>query len=161
MLITSAVLLGLALNCGRIPSNSTQVQPHSATQSPQQLQTGAQSPPSAQPAPPAVPVDLSPEVAEIARDAQAGKAHAMYLLGLAYATGSGAPKNYKEALYWYQKAAAHGNADAMYALGEAYEHGAGVREDVQQAVHWYDEATLRGNKAAKAALDRLGESFDR
>jgi TPR repeat protein len=49
----------------------------------------------------------------------------------------------------------------MYSLGEAYEHGTGVREDIQQAVNWYDQATLRGNKAAKAALERLGESFDR
>ena len=49
----------------------------------------------------------------------------------------------------------------MYALGEAYEQGTGVREDIQQAVNWYDQATLKGNKAAKAALQRLGEDFDR
>ena len=70
-------------------------------------------------------------------------------------------KDYKQALTWYRKAAAAGNADAMYSLGEAYEHGMGVRDDIQQAVNWYDQATLHGNKAAKAALDRLGESFDR
>jgi TPR repeat protein len=85
----------------------------------------------------------------------------MYRLGRLYATGSGAPKDYKQALSWYRKAAAAGNSDAMYSLGEAYEHGAGVHEDIQQAVNWYDQATLRGSKSAKAALERLGESFDR
>lgn len=85
----------------------------------------------------------------------------MYRLGRIYATGSGVTKDYQQALRWYQKAAARGNSDAMYSLGEAYEHGLGVREDVQQAVNWYDQATLRGNKSAKAALVRLGESFDR
>lgn len=84
----------------------------------------------------------------------------MCRLGHMYATGSGVPKDYKEALSWYKKAAAAGNSEAMYDIGRAYENGAGVREDVQQAVNWYDDATLRGNKSAKAALDRLGEGFE-
>jgi uncharacterized protein len=85
----------------------------------------------------------------------------MYRLGRMYATGDGVPKDEKEALNWYEKAAAAGNAEAMYDVGRAYENGSGVREDVQKAVDWYDQATLRGNKDAKAALDRLGEDFDR
>ncbi len=85
----------------------------------------------------------------------------MYRLGRLYATGSGVEKDHVEAFNWYKRAAKAGNSDAMYALGEAYEHGIGVRDDIQQAVNWYDQATLHGNKAAKAALDRLGESFDR
>jgi hypothetical protein len=93
--------------------------------------------------------------------AQSGDASAMYRLGRMYATGSGVEKDYVEAFNWYKRAARAGNTDAMYALGEAYEHGQGVREDIQQAVNWYDQATLKGNKAAKAALDRLGEDFDR
>ena len=85
----------------------------------------------------------------------------MYRLGRIYATGSGVEKDYVEAFNWYKRAARAGNTDAMYNLCEAYEHGTGVREDIQQAVNWYDQATLGGNKAAKAALERLGESFDR
>jgi TPR repeat protein len=77
-----------------------------------------------------------------------------------YATGSGVQKDYKEALSWYQKAAAKGNADALYSLGEAYEHGQGVRENVQQAVNWYHDAALRGSQPAKAALARLGETIE-
>ena len=107
------------------------------------------------------PGELGAEEAALLREAESGNAAAMYRLGRRYATGSGAPKDYQRALTWYRKAAAAGNSDAMYRLGEAYEHGAGVREDIQQAVNWYDQATLRGNKSAKAALERLGESFDR
>ena len=84
----------------------------------------------------------------------------MYRLGCMYATGSGVQKDYKEALSWYQKAAAKGNADALYSLGEAYEHGQGVRENVQQAVNWYHDAALRGSQPAKAALARLGETIE-
>ena len=91
----------------------------------------------------------------------AGDANAMYRLGRMYAGGIGVEQDYVDAFDWYKRSAAKGNTDAMYRLGEAYEHGKGVREDIQQAVNWYDKATLRGNKSAKAALDRLGESFDR
>jgi hypothetical protein len=110
---------------------------------------------------PAKPPKSAAEFDESLQKAEAGDASAMYRLGRMYAAGSGVEKDYVEAFNWYKRAAAKGNTDAMYALGEAYEHGTGVREDIQQAVNWYDEATLRGNKAAKAALDRLGESFDR
>jgi TPR repeat protein len=101
------------------------------------------------------------ELAELQQKVHSGDPDAMYRLGRIYAAGLGVPRDYREAVAWYRKAAAGGNTDAMYSLGEAYERGTGVREDIQQAVNWYDQATLRGNKAAKAALDRLGESFDR
>lgn len=113
------------------------------------------------PAPELASQDAQPAIASLTRAADAGDASAMYRLGRMYATGSGVEKDYVEAFNWYKRAAAKGNSDAMYALGEAYEHGHGVREDIQRAVNWYDEATLHGNKSAKAALDRLGESFDR
>ena len=107
------------------------------------------------------PQDLHLAIVWFTKAADAGDSHAMYRLGRIYATGSGVEKDYVEAFNWYKRAARAGNTDAMYALGEAYEHGTGVREDIQQAVNWYDQATLKGNKAAKAALERLGEDFDR
>jgi TPR repeat protein len=103
------------------------------------------------------PQDLQQALLWFSRAAETGDSYAMYRLGRINAV----QKDYKEAVRWYRKGAAAGNADAMYCLGQAYENGSGVREDVQQAVDWYDEATLRGNKSAKAALERLGESFDR
>jgi hypothetical protein len=114
-----------------------------------------------QPQPTNQPVKSVTEFDESLQKAEAGDASAMYRLGRMYATGSGVDRDYVEAFNWYKRAAKAGNTEAMYSLGEAYEHGSGVREDIQQAVNWYDQATLRGNKAAKAALERLGESFDR
>jgi len=108
-----------------------------------------------------VPIDLPQSVTWLTKAADAGDATAMYLLGRMYAGGIGVEQDYVDAFDWYKRAAANGNTDAMYSLGEAYEHGKGVREDIQQAVNWYDKATLRGSKPAKAALDRLGESFER
>jgi len=105
--------------------------------------------------------DIHQAVTWFTKAADAGDSNAMYRLGRIYATGSGVEKDYVEAFNWYKRGARAGNSDAMYSLGEAYEHGTGVREDIQQAVNWYDQATLRGNKAAKAALERIGESFDR
>jgi TPR repeat protein len=107
------------------------------------------------------PQDSQLAISWFTKAAEAGDSKAMYRLGRIYATGSGVEKDYVEAFNWYRRAAKAGNTDAMYALGEAYEHGTGVREDIQQAVNWYDQATIKGNKAAKAALDRLGEDFDR
>lgn len=112
-------------------------------------------------APPQSAAKAPSEFDETLEKAKSGDAAAMYRAGRMYATGQGVEKDYVEAFNWYKRAAKAGNTDAMYALGEAYEHGIGVREDIQQAVNWYDQATLKGNKAAKAALDRLGEDFDR
>jgi TPR repeat protein len=139
---TLAMLLAA---CSR--SNTAPVPAATQTEQPSQLQST--------PAKPATELD------QTLQKAQSGDASAMYRVGRMYATGSGVEKDYVEAFNWYKRAAKAGNTDAMYALGEAYEHGTGVREDIQQAVNWYDQATLRGNKAAKAALDRLGEDFDR
>ena len=159
--ITAAVLLVLPLNWACTRSNANAGEPRRTSSQTSQASQQVSQATSPQPREAPLAAGLGPEVAVIYRNAQAGDADAMYRLGQIYATGSAAQKDYKEALRWYQKSAAKGNADAMYRLGEAYERGNGVREDIQQAVHWYDEATLRGNKSAKAALDRLGESFDR
>lgn len=150
--MTAAALVGVLAGFACTRSNASAGTPRAATsQSPQQTQT--------QPAQAAA--KPASEIVEVQQKAQAGDASAMYRLGRMYATGSGVEKDYVEAFNWYTRSAKAGNTDAMYALGEAYEHGEGVREDIQQAVNWYDQATLKGNKAAKAALDRLGEDFDR
>jgi len=151
--MTAAALVSVlaASACTRSNASAGTPQP-AASQSPRQTQTQPANQPAAKP---------TSEIAELRQKAEAGDANAMYRLGRSYATGSGVERDYVEAFSWYKRAAKDGNTDAMYAIGEAYEHGIGVREDIQQAVDWYDQATLKGNKAAKAALQRLGEDFDR
>jgi TPR repeat protein len=149
--LTLVAVLAIAPACSRTNASSDTTRT-AAVQAEQQSQSQPANPPIARPP---SEFDLTVE------KAQSGDAAAMYRLGRMYATGAGVEKDSVEAFNWYKRAAKAGNTDAMYALGEAYEHGTGVREDIQQAVNWYDQATLRGNKAAKAALDRLGEDFDR
>jgi TPR repeat protein len=149
----AAALFALLAASGCTLSNANPGTPKAASLRP--------SPPvQSQPSSPPAPKPIS-ELAALQQKANAGDPDAMYRVGRLYATGSGLEKDYVEAFNWYKRSAKAGNTDAMYALGQAYEHGSGVREDIQQAVNWYDQATLRGHKAAKAALDRLGEDFDR
>jgi TPR repeat protein len=53
------------------------------------------------------------------------QAEAQYNLGIAYTFGKGVLKDYKQAVYWYQKAAAQGYAEAQSNLGIAYAFGKG------------------------------------
>lgn len=48
--------------------------------------------------------------------AEQGYADAQYSLGLCYAKGDGVPQDYKQAVYWYSKAAEQGLAEAQESL---------------------------------------------
>ena len=87
-----------------------------------------------------MPVGLSAEVAADYRKAQKSDPTAMYSLGKAYATGTGAPEDYAQALGWFRKSAEAGNAREMDALGVMYVKGFGVQHDYQQAVSWFRKA---------------------
>tara|TARA_R110000823_G_scaffold232336_2_gene358894 strand:+ start:3966 stop:4508 length:543 start_codon:yes stop_codon:yes gene_type:complete len=84
--------------------------------------------------------------------AEQGEANAQYLLGAMYSLGKGVPKDYKEAVKWYRKAADQGLADAQSNLGTMYEHGKGVPEDDKEAVKWYRLAADQGNADAQGNL---------
>lgn len=75
-----------------------------------------------------------------------------YYAGLLYDNGWGVPRNYYEAVYWYEKAAKQGDATAEYNLGVAYQHGQGVRRDYALANAWYRKAAEQGNAAAETSL---------
>ena len=64
-------------------------------------------------------------------------------------------KKYKQAAYWYTKAAEQGNAAAQYYLGFYYEKGNGVRQDYKQAAYWYTKAAEQGNAGAQYNLANL------
>jgi TPR repeat protein len=50
----------------------------------------------------------------------------LYNLGIAYTFGKGVLKDYKQAVYWYQKVADQGDAEAQSILGVMYANGKGV-----------------------------------
>ncbi|MGZ8942198.1 MAG: tetratricopeptide repeat protein, partial [Methylobacter sp.] len=78
-----------------------------------------------------------------------------YNLGVMYANGRGVPKDEREAVAWYRKAAEQGDAAAQYNLGWMYDHGQGVAKDEREAVAWYRKAAEQGDEDAKTRLNRL------
>ncbi len=62
------------------------------------------------------------------------------------------PKDYKQALVWFRKAADQGNADAQFSLGIMYEGSWGVRRDYKQAAIWYRKAAEQGEALAQESL---------
>jgi TPR repeat protein len=69
-----------------------------------------------------------------------------------YATGRGVTQDYKQAVYWYTKAAEQGFAAAQYNLGVMYANGQGVIQDDKQAVNWYKKAAEQGYASAQSTL---------
>ncbi len=60
--------------------------------------------------------------------------------------------NYKEAVYWYRKAAEHGHVQAQNTLGLRYEKGEGVNQDYRTAAYWYYEPAKNGHTQAQNNL---------
>jgi|GEM_PF-2375890 len=101
------------------------------------------------------PAGLSNKAIQQWKLANQGDVGSQTYLGYAYVTGQGAPKDYAEALKWYQKAATQGDADAQYNLGVMSENGWGVTKDDNIAVQWYQISAAQGNADAQKRIDTL------
>jgi len=84
--------------------------------------------------------------------AKEGHATAQYNLGYMYCKGEGVSQDYKQAVYWYKKAAEQGNATAQSNLGYMYGEGEGVTQDYKQAVYWFKKAAEQGDATAQYNL---------
>ena len=69
---------------------------------------------------------------------------AQFYLGLMYYLGKGVTQDYKQAVYWYTKAAEQGYPKAQFNLALMYDDGKGVTQDYKQAVYWYTKAAEQG-----------------
>lgn len=65
---------------------------------------------------------------------------------------------YKEAAYWYKKAAMQGNAEGQMALGTFYMMGWGVDQDYEQAKQWLEKSKQQGNGTASTWLELLNKN---
>ena len=90
--------------------------------------------------------------------AEQGHADAQSRLGRCYEHGDGVKVDMKEAVRWYEAAAAQGHADAQSRLGWCYEHGDGVKVDLRAAVRWYEAAAEKGHPGAQS---NLGSCYER
>lgn len=63
-----------------------------------------------------------------------------------------ARKDYKNANYWYEKAALQELAIAQNYLGDNYKKGLGVEKNLEKAIYWYKRATSQGFTPAQVNL---------
>jgi hypothetical protein len=62
-----------------------------------------------------------------------------------YHFGRGVARDYKDAVHWYQLAAAQGHASAQSNLGLMYYEGKGILQDYASAYMWFNIAAAAGN----------------
>lgn len=99
------------------------------------------------------PSELS--MPELNSKADAGNVEAQVVLAMRYLTGDRVPKNQRNAVYWFQKAAYQGNADAQAELGRLYAIGEGVPKDNVRAKQLLQMAAEKGNARAQLSLGVL------
>lgn len=102
----------------------------------------------------AAPADL----ARTRAAAASGDSRAQVKLGWMYENGSGAARDYAEAVRWYRKAAEQGNGDGQNSLGWMYQNGWGVAQDYAAAAAWYEKSAAQGNVAGAVDLGWLYEN---
>jgi TPR repeat protein len=103
---------------------------------------------------------LGPQGAELIAAAQK---YGQFALGRLYETGQGVPRDPKEAVFWYTRAADLGLQQAMLKLAVIYQEGlpategeAGIAADPAKAVPWLEQAAGLGNVAA---MNELGRAY--
>lgn len=87
--------------------------------------------------------------------ARANDAQAQLLLGKAYASGAGVPRDGAEADRWFAKAVRSGSFEHGW-IADLYMDGKGVPKDVGKAIRWYEEGAGDGEPWA---MYRLGELY--
>lgn len=68
---------------------------------------------------------------------ETGYAPAQFRLGLLYRLGLGVPRNARQAVYWFDKAARQGEVGAQYHLAMAYQQGDGAPRSPELAFHGF------------------------
>ncbi len=88
--------------------------------------------------------------------AQRGSASAQVLLAVIYLNGmADHPKDEKQAVQWFEKAAQQGNDYAQKMLADMYQDGRGVPKSPQLAADWREKAAKRGNVQAQFLLGKM------
>ena len=100
----------------------------------------------------------NPEPEVISPKADYGDAEVQFNMGLKFANGQGATRDYAQAAEWYHKAAEQCHSLAQFNLGMMYAHGQGVARDAAQSVIWFGRAARQGDAGAQFIL---GESCHR
>ncbi|GBG85156.1 hypothetical protein CBR_g39721 [Chara braunii] len=79
-------------------------------------------------------------------------------LGFCYTTGvlgDVLPRNNREAVKWFRKAAEKGGVDGQYRFGVCLLEGQGIRRSVEEAKIWFQHAANAGDRDARQELESL------
>ena len=102
----------------------------------------------------------------ICTSAYEGDVDAQFEFGKLFAVGQIIVRDYKQAAFWFLKAAEQGHPLAQWAMGAFYGYGKGGLElNYEKAIYWYTKAAEQGDAAAKNDLglmfyDGLGVEQD-
>lgn len=91
---------------------------------------------------------------QMKRLAQAGDAHAQYLMGLLYRDGGLVIPDTERARYWMEQAASQNVPAAQYALGKLLLSDDPLVHDPDQGVRWLKASAQNGNNYASYALGK-------
>lgn len=91
---------------------------------------------------------------QVKRLAQAGDAHAQYLMGLLYRDGGLVIPDTEKAQYWMEQAATQNVPAAQYALGKLLLSNDALVHDPDQGIRWLKAAAQNGNDYAAYALGK-------
>jgi TPR repeat protein len=83
-----------------------------------------------------------------------GDADVQFGMGLKFANGEGAARDYAGAAEWYRKAADQSHPLAQFNLGMMYARGQGMVRDDAQSVIWFGRAARLGDAGAQFNLGR-------
>lgn len=76
-------------------------------------------------------------------------------LGLMYLNGSGVPRDGRQAISLFERAAKKGNLVAAENIARSYDFGLGVGRNRYRAIEWYQKAQAMGSSTAPEAIARL------
>lgn len=94
---------------------------------------------------------LSSETKALVVKADAGDVNAQFLVGAAYDTGEGAPRNRENATKYYRMAAEQGYVHAQNSLGSILQ----AEKRYAEAMPWYEKAAAQGHALATNNLAYL------
>lgn len=98
---------------------------------------------------------LAKEMPELTSKAEAGDAHALFLLGNRFSFGEGISIDKKKAFNCYEASAKAGDPDGMFNLAACYRFGDGVTKDSTKALEWYERAAEIDKIFAPYALGEI------
>lgn len=103
--------------------------------------------------------NISIILGELIESSNKGNMQSQLQLAEIYNRGVGLclPKNARESIEWYTKAAKQGSSIAQYNLGIMYKDGEGTSKNYQEAIKWFTQAANQGNLDAQNNLGAMYE----